>query len=183
MSKKTVTEFRPLTIPTYQPGAPESLPMFFEKKPYQGASGHLYPIPFTTKISDEKTDVTYNAAVIENEYIKVEVLPEIGGKIQRALDKTSNYDFIYHNEVIKPAMVGLAGPWVSGGVEFNWPQHHRPTTFMPLGPAKANTTSVAIKAEKPNSRAAIRASSGIISAVSRKNQPRCFFFRVFSCSA
>ncbi len=132
MSKKTVTEFRPLTIPTYEPGAPESLPMFFEKKPYQGASGHLYPIPFTTKISDEKKDVTYNAAILENEYIKVEVLPEIGGKIQRALDKTTNYDFVYHNEVIKPAMVGLAGPWVSGGIEFNWPQHHRPTTYMPL---------------------------------------------------
>ena len=132
MAKKTVTEFRPLTIPTYQPGAPESLPMFFEKKPYQGASGHLYPIPFTTKISDEKTDVTYNAAILENEYIKVEVLPEIGGKIQRAYDKTSGYDFVYHNEVIKPAMVGLAGPWVSGGIEFNWPQHHRPTTYMPL---------------------------------------------------
>ncbi len=132
MSKKTVTEFRPLVIPTYKPGDPESLPMFFEKKPYQGASGHLYPVPFTTKISDEKTDVTYNAAILENEYIKVEVLPEIGGKIQRALDKTTNYDFVYHNEVIKPAMVGLAGPWVSGGIEFNWPQHHRPTTYMPL---------------------------------------------------
>jgi hypothetical protein len=33
--------------------------------------------------------------------------------------------------VIKPALVGLAGPWASGGIEFNWPQHHRPSTFMP----------------------------------------------------
>ena len=132
MAKKTTAQFQDLVIPTYKPGACESLPMFFEKKPYQGASGHLYPIPFTTKISDEKQDVTYKAAVLENEYIKLEVLPEIGGKIQRALDKTNNYDFVYHNKVIKPAMVGLAGPWVSGGIEFNWPQHHRPTTYMPL---------------------------------------------------
>ena len=130
--KKATAKFEKLTIPTYRPGAPENLPMFFEKKPYQGASGRLYPIPFTTKISDEKTDVAYNAAVLENEYIYLEVLPEIGGKIQRALDKTTGYDFVYHNKVIKPAMVGLAGPWVSGGIEFNWPQHHRPTTFMPL---------------------------------------------------
>lgn len=43
-----------------------------------------------------------------------------------------NHDFIYYNEVVKPALVGLAGPWISGGIEFNWPQHHRPTTFMPL---------------------------------------------------
>ena len=132
MAKKTTAQFQDLVIPTYKPGAYESLPMFFEKKPYQGASGHLYPIPFTTKISDKKQDVTYNAAILENEYIKLEVLPEIGGKIQRALDKTNNYDFVYHNEVIKPAMVGIAGPWVSGGIEFNWPQHHRPTTYMPL---------------------------------------------------
>jgi hypothetical protein len=34
--------------------------------------------------------------------------------------------------VIKPALVGLAGPWISGGIEFNWPQHHRPSTFDPL---------------------------------------------------
>lgn len=130
--KKATAAFEEVIIPTYKPGAAEALPMFFEKKPYQGASGHLYPIPFTSKISDEKTDVTYRAAVLENEYIRLEVLPEIGGKIQRALDKTNHYDFIYHNKVIKPAMVGLAGPWVSGGIEFNWPQHHRPTTFMPL---------------------------------------------------
>ena len=34
--------------------------------------------------------------------------------------------------MIKPALVGLAGPWISGGMEFNWPQHHRPGTFMPV---------------------------------------------------
>ena len=47
-------------------------------------------------------------------------------------DKTNGYDFIYHQPVIKPALVGLAGPWISGGIEFNWPQHHRPATFLPV---------------------------------------------------
>ena len=41
-------------------------------------------------------------------------------------------DLIYHQPVIKPALVGLAGPWISGGIEFNWPQHHRPATFLPV---------------------------------------------------
>jgi len=59
-------------------------------------------------------------------------MPELGGRIQRAIDKTNNYDFVYYNEVIKPALVGLAGPWISGGIEFNWPQHHRPNTFGPV---------------------------------------------------
>ncbi len=120
------------TIPTYIPGAPSKLPMFFENKPYQGASGRLYPIPYSDSISDEKSNVEYEVFTLENNYVKTEVLPQIGGKILRGLDKTSDYDFIYHNEVVKPALVGLAGPWISGGIEFNFPQHHRPTTYMPL---------------------------------------------------
>lgn len=35
-------------------------------------------------------------------------------------DKTNGYDFFYRQGAIKPALVGLAGPWISGGVEFNW---------------------------------------------------------------
>lgn len=119
-------------LPTYSVGKPESLPIFFEKRPYQGASGRIYPIPYSTSISDTKKDVGYDGIIIENKYIRTLLLPEIGGKIHSAYDKTADYDFIYNNKVIKPAMVGLAGPWVSGGIEFNWPQHHRPTTFMPL---------------------------------------------------
>ena len=119
-------------IPTYISGKANELPMFFEHKPYQGASGRVYPLPFSDSISDDKTDVGYDIITLENEYIKTQVAPEIGGKILRGLDKVGNYDFIYYNEVVKPALIGLAGPWVSGGIEFNWPQHHRPTTFMRL---------------------------------------------------
>lgn len=68
---------------------------------------------------------------MENDYLKVMILPELGGRIQRAYDKTNDYDFVYYNSVIKPALVGLMGPWISGGIEFNWPQHHRPSMFMP----------------------------------------------------
>ena len=125
---KVIREKKKIT--TYKTGQAESLPLFFEKRPYQGASGKVYPIPYVPKIEDDKIDKEYEEIILENKYIRVELLPEIGGKINRAFDKFSNYDFIYYNKVIKPAMVGLAGPWVSGGIEFNWPQHHRPTTFM-----------------------------------------------------
>ena len=120
------------SIPTYVPRKPIELPMFFEHKPYQGASGRLYPLPFSDSISDEKKDVEYDIFTLENEYIKTQVAPELGGKILRGYDKKRDYDFIYYNEVVKPALVGLAGPWISGGIEFNWPQHHRPTTYMQL---------------------------------------------------
>ncbi|HJA94292.1 MAG TPA: DUF5107 domain-containing protein [Candidatus Eisenbergiella merdipullorum] len=118
-------------IPTYVPGKAMDLPMFLEKRPYQGATGRVYPIPVSDSISDEKTDVAYDVYTLENEYVKTDLLPAVGGKILRGYDKCGNYDFIYYNEVIKPALVGLAGPWISGGIEFNFPQHHRPTTYMP----------------------------------------------------
>lgn len=121
-----------IVIPTYQVGPADKNPMFLETRVYQGSSGKIYPYPTVEKIYDEKTDRTYKAVWLENEYLKVMILPELGGRIQRAYDKTSQYDFVYYNHVIKPALVGLCGPWISGGIEFNWPQHHRPTTYSPV---------------------------------------------------
>jgi len=121
-----------LTIPTYRIGTPDKNPMFLEKRVYQGSSGVVYPHPVIDRITDEKYDQKYTAVFLENRYLKVMILPEIGGRVQMALDKTNSYHFVYYNRVIKPALVGLAGPWISGGIEFNWPQHHRPSTFDPL---------------------------------------------------
>ena len=121
-----------VTIPTYEVGKPEKNPMFLEKRVYQGSSGVVYPYPVIETMSDEKEDKDYLAIWLENEYIKVMVLPELGGRVQMAYDKIAQRHFVYYNHVIKPALVGLAGPWISGGIEFNWPQHHRPTTYMPV---------------------------------------------------
>ena len=121
-----------VTIPTYEVGKPEKNPMFLEKRVYQGSSGVVYPYPVIETMSDEKVDKDYQAIWLENEYIKVMVLPELGGRVQMAYDKIARRHFVYYNHVIKPALVGLIGPWISGGIEFNWPQHHRPTTYMPV---------------------------------------------------
>jgi len=121
-----------VTIPTYGIGEPEKNPMFLEKRVYQGSSGVVYPHPIVERVADEKHDQAYTAIFLENRYLKIMLLPEIGGRVQMALDKTNGYHFIYYNRVIKPALVGLAGPWLSGGIEFNWPQHHRPSTFEPV---------------------------------------------------
>ncbi|MBS1966220.1 MAG: DUF5107 domain-containing protein, partial [Chloroflexi bacterium SZAS-1] len=121
-----------LHIPTYGVGQPERNPMFLEKRVYQGSSGVVYPYPVIDSVFDEKADQHYTALFLENRYLKIMILPELGGRVQMALDKTNDYHFVYYNRVIKPALVGLAGPWISGGIEFNWPQHHRPSTFSPL---------------------------------------------------
>ncbi len=120
-----------MVIPTYPAPAPEPNPMFFEKRVNQGASGRVYPNPVTDRLSDEPVDRPYQMVILENDYVQVMVLPEIGGRIFAGLDKTNNYDFFYRQHVIKPALIGLFGSWMSGGVEFNWPMHHRPGTFLP----------------------------------------------------
>ena len=121
-----------VTIPTYEVGKPEKAPMFLEKRVYQGSSGVVYPYPVIESMSDEKVDKDYLAIWLENDYIKVMILPELGGRVQMAYDKIKERHFVYYNHVIKPALVGLLGPWISGGIEFNWPQHHRPSTYMPV---------------------------------------------------
>ena len=121
-----------VTIPTYGIGAPQKNPMFLEKRVYQGSSGAVYPHPVIEHVEETKHDKQYTAIFLENRYLLIMLLPEIGGRVQMALDKTNDYHFVYYNRVIKPALVGLAGPWISGGIEFNWPQHHRPSTFDPV---------------------------------------------------
>ena len=119
-----------ISIPTYKTGEPEKNPMFLEKRVYQGSSGVVYPHPVIEKIEDNRSMQEYTAVFLENEYLKIMILPELGGRIHRAYDKVQKRDFVYYNQVIKPALVGLTGPWISGGIEFNWPQHHRPSTFV-----------------------------------------------------
>lgn len=119
-------------IPTYGIGHSEKNPIFLEKRVYQGSSGVVYPYPVIEKIYDTKEDVPYQALYLENEYVKVMILPQLGGRVQMAWDKIKQRHFVYYNHVIKPALVGLAGPWISGGIEFNWPQHHRPSTYLPV---------------------------------------------------
>ena len=122
-----------ITIPTYPTPPPDPNPMFFEDRGNQGASGRIYPNPITDRLTHEgKSDQDYQAVFLENEHIQVMVLPRFGGRIHAAVDKSNNYDFIYRQNVIKPGLIGLFGSWISGGMEFNWPLHHRPSTFMPV---------------------------------------------------
>jgi tetratricopeptide (TPR) repeat protein len=122
-----------IEYPTYPVGQPEKHPLFFEKRVYQGSNGKVYPLPFIDKVFDVAEPRQYQGIRLENRFVRVLLLPEFGGRIHAIQDKTNDdYDIIYHQKVIKPALVGLAGPWISGGIEFNWPQHHRPGTFMPV---------------------------------------------------
>ncbi|SDE07699.1 DUF5107 domain-containing protein [Glycomyces harbinensis] len=121
----------PVAIDAYEPAAPDRYPAYLDQRVYQGSSGAVYPLPFIDAVAREKAPRQWDAIHLDNEYVRLMILPELGGRIHIGLDKTRGHDFFYRNDVIKPALVGLAGPWVSGGVEFNWPQHHRPATHLP----------------------------------------------------
>ncbi len=121
----------PMTLPTYAPKPPERYPVYLDRRVYQGSSGRVYPLPFHHQIETESRLVGWDAVHLENAWMRVVVLPELGGRLHVARDRSSGYDLVYANPVIKPALVGLAGPWIAGGIELNWPQHHRPATFLP----------------------------------------------------
>lgn len=119
-------------IPTYVVDPASTTPRFYDGRAYQGAQGRVYPYPINENLSRRKVDREYLMVYIENEYIKVDVLPEIGGRLWGALDKTNNHEFIYRQHVVKPALVGMLGAWLEGGIEWNFPHHHRPNAFMPV---------------------------------------------------
>jgi tetratricopeptide (TPR) repeat protein len=127
----------PLILPTYPVGPAELNPMFYAGRQYQGAQGPIYPYALLDQLSSEKEDRAWRALWLENEYVRLSVLPEIGGRIFTAEDKTNGYDFFYRQHVIKPALIGMLGAWISGGVEWNVLHHHRATSFMPVQSALA----------------------------------------------
>src|ERR1035438_8646623 len=69
-----------LVMKTYLPAAPDKNPMFLEKRVYQGSSGKVYPLPFTDRIAEKPVDRKWKAVWLENEFLRVLVLPEIGGR-------------------------------------------------------------------------------------------------------
>ena len=122
----------PLVLPTYKKAADNPNPMFFRGQSYQGASRVIYPYPAQDNLTSDKIDQQYKALYLENEYIKLCVLPEIGGRLFYATDKTNGYEMFYRQSVIKPAHIGMLGAWISGGIEWCVFHHHRASTFLPV---------------------------------------------------
>ena len=119
-------------LPTYRVNAPEKAPLFERDFAYQRAKRGVYPYAMNDNPTIEKVDSAHRALYLENDYVKVCVLPDIGGRLFYATDKTNGYEIFYRQSVIKPANVGMLGAWISGGVEWNVFHHHRATSQYPI---------------------------------------------------
>ena len=121
-----------ITLPTYSPGGYDKTPVFYTGRVYQGAQGRVYPYPMQDVLHDEKIDETYKYITLENDWLQMGILPEHGGHLLNFTDKQTGFETFYRQHVVKPALIGMLGAWISGGVEWNFPHHHRATTAMPI---------------------------------------------------
>ncbi len=121
-----------IVLPTYAPGGYDKTPLFYTGRVYQGAQGRVYPYPMQDVLHDEKFDETYKYLTLENDWLQMGLLPEHGGHLLNFTDKATGFETFYRQHVIKPALIGMLGAWISGGVEWNFPHHHRATTAMPI---------------------------------------------------
>ena len=131
MAKVSVEETT-ITIPTYLPGGYDKTPVFYTGRVYQGAQGRVYPYPMQDVLHDVKKDETYKYLTLENDWFQMGLLPEHGGHLLNFTDKQTGFETFYRQHVIKPALIGMLGAWISGGVEWNFPHHHRATSSMPI---------------------------------------------------
>jgi len=93
----------------------------------------VYPYSMQDHLSRTKRDRTYKALFLENEYLKVTCLPELGGRLHSVFDKTEGKEMFHLNNVIKPSMIAMRGAFISGGVEWNaGPQVHTVTILSPV---------------------------------------------------
>lgn len=93
----------------------------------------IYPYTMQDHLYRTKADRTYKALFLENEYLKVTCLPELGGRLHSVFDKTEGEEVFHLNDVIKPGMIAMRGAFISGGVEWNaGPQVHTVTIVSPV---------------------------------------------------
>jgi tetratricopeptide (TPR) repeat protein len=119
-----------LTLPTYLIGPPDPNPALHREGVWA-----IYPYTMLDDIGHEVVERTYRAVVLENEHIRVTILPELGGRIHSIFDKNAGQEALYTNHVVKPALVAQRGAWLAGGLEWNYPAGHHCNTVSPVSGA------------------------------------------------
>ncbi|MFI3285374.1 MAG: DUF5107 domain-containing protein [Rikenellaceae bacterium] len=150
-SDKVNVSVKKIDFPTYDMG-PDDPCLYFKDFRLEGLryfrdQRTVYPYTFKNDYLPTKQDVTYDVVRLENDHIYVDIIPQLRGRVQGAVDKRNNWDFIYYNHAIKPAEISVRSAWLAGGLEYNHPGGHAYTQLEKI--------SYEIKEYKDGSKAVI----------------------------
>ena len=130
-----------IELPTYLLGEEDPFPPFGVVNPH-----HVYPYTMLDDLTDRRENKKYRALFIENEYLKATILPDVGGRLYSLYDKVAHREVFYRNQVVKYGLVALRGAWISGGVEFNFPNGHTVMTVSPVDSKLLNNDDGSVQA-------------------------------------
>ncbi|MFC4875053.1 DUF5107 domain-containing protein [Negadavirga shengliensis] len=126
ISQKANVSIENKTFVTYPFSDPSPVPSLVYKT-------DMYPYFRFEGYSTKPEDRVWKVITLENDFLEVTVLPEVGGRVWGAVEKSTGEDFIYQNEVVKFRNIAMRGPWTSGGIEFNFGIiGHSPATATPV---------------------------------------------------
>jgi tetratricopeptide (TPR) repeat protein len=116
------------TIPTYEEGPPDVNP------PFDLFSSTRFNYPYTIRegLTDRRAPKVWRTLNLENEHLRVSVLPDLGGRLWRCIDKANGASLFYANPSLKFANVAYRGVWATFGIEFNFPVSHNWVTSSPV---------------------------------------------------
>lgn len=116
-----------ITIPTYKLGPADPNPPFplVQRQP-------VYPYAMLDNLTNDRVQMTYKAIYLENKYLKITILPQLGGHVYSVYDKIDQREVLYRDHVIKYGLVGPRGAWIAGGMEFSFPFAHTTDTISPV---------------------------------------------------
>jgi tetratricopeptide (TPR) repeat protein len=116
------------TIPTYEEGPPDPNP------PFDAFTSGRFNYPYTLRenLTDRRAPRVWRTLTLENEYLRVTVLPDLGGRLWRCIDKANGQSMFYANPTLKFANVAYRGAWATFGIEFNFPISHNWMTSSPV---------------------------------------------------
>ena len=120
MTVKTKAISSTISLPYYETKEANKNPVYGETKPYI----HIYPYTYLDSFSNKPIKKTFKTAVLENDLLKLTLLPEFGGRLYSAYDKKNKKEMFYKNDCIRPQPLAARDAWISGGLEFNFPVSH-----------------------------------------------------------
>lgn len=119
-------------LPYYRPIPLTALPLIYHRE-------HLFPYTSSGETESVPLDRVFRMLVLENDFLRVEVAPELGGRIYRLLDKRIGREILFSNPVVKPTRILPVWAFISGGMEFNFPIAHSPTSIATVGCSTGQT--------------------------------------------